>query len=103
MRFYTNHLKSKFGFYDGDALIELDLADGAYHKDVLAEVIIKKVAPKMIPEVSVYKISSIHSPIRIESVNGVCFDEIEEDILFSPPYVDVSEDEIFEISMGCVK
>ena len=103
MRFYTNHLKSKFGFSDGDALIELDLADGAYHKDVLAEVIIKKVAPKMIPEVSVYTICSAHSPVRIESVNGVCFDEIEEDILFLPLFVDVSEDEIFEISEGCVE
>ena len=103
MRFYTNHLKSKFGFSDGDALFGLQLADGAYHKDVLAEVIALKVAPKMIPSVAVYKISSIHNPVRIESVNGVCFDEIEEDILFLPLFVDVSEDEIFEISEGCVE
>ena len=102
VRFFTNGLLSKWGFEDGDMLI-----DFTYESDdwgakqicdphaLLVESVRRFILPNLAQHVEVFEIGGIHNPIRAKSVDGAEFDNYNDphqpDLL--APSVLVVEDE----------
>ena len=109
MKFYTNGLLSKWGFEDGDQLIEYTYASYAWgapqlcdRNDLLVAVVRKFVLPHLVQRVEVYEIGGSHNPIRAKSVDGVEFDnhyDTEQPDLLTPSVLEVDDEEIRSLAM----
>ena len=107
IRFYTSGLLSKWGFDDGELLIDLLLDHGftGSRGQVLAETVIQHVIPVLDQkEIELIKVHdwnwSCHNPIRAERVNGVEVDDLEykPNPTLTPEFIDIEEEAILTIA-----
>ena len=97
MAFYPFDLLHKFGFRDGDML--LDLMDEHHlevdRSDLLAAVVEQLVVPRLDQRVETYRIVSMHNPIRARTIDGA---EADIDSTLTPEVVEVPVAQIIEVA-----
>lgn len=108
--FVTDHLLSKWGFYDGDllgaflrdsgfdALDEAGDAWDAFETAVLCEVVEIHVLPHIKTPIKPYRVFTSHNPIRVYEVNGIHVTDYEKPPQLAPDEVSVTEEAIVEIA-----
>lgn len=102
MRFRSKDLLSKWGFEDGDILIDflhdhgISIGD-VDHGQLLQDVLVDQVLPLIRNDLVWERISSMHNKIKVTSVDGVPNDHLtayRRDTLLVPEYVDVPKEVI---------
>lgn len=109
MEFYTGGLGSKWGFEDGDQLLDwwwdkVDeglLPDEPGGRALLLEVLERLVIPAIENDVATYRIATIHNPVRASKVDGVevdCMDP-SADYGIRPDFVTVDDETLLTIAL----
>jgi hypothetical protein len=95
--FHPEGLLHKFGFGDGDMLMDLmDEHDLRVDRsDLLSAVVERLVVPRLDQEVETYTLVSIHNPIRARTVDGA---EADIETTLTPEVVEVPVADILEVA-----
>jgi hypothetical protein len=104
--FVSDGLLSKWGFADGDLLLEFMNANGFdvaehSHGDLLVAAVERFVLPYLEQRVEVEVVSSMHNPIRAVRVDGVAVDPLQPEsnkVRLRPAEVHVSRDVLVELA-----
>lgn len=97
IEFYPDGLLSKFGFGDGDMLVELMEEHHLQvdRSELLAAVVERLVVPRLDQRVETYTLASMHNPIRARTVDGEAAD-IHSDL--TPEFIEVPIGQIIAVA-----
>lgn len=95
--FYPEGLLHKFGFSDGDLLVDLmeEHHVEVDRSDLLVAVVERLVVPRLDQRVETYTLSSLHNPIRASTVDGA---EADLDSVLTPEVIEVPVPEILAVA-----
>lgn len=109
---YADDLLSKWGFGDGDRLIDFMYENNSSfefkvnsHK-LLEELVKRYLLPKLKDKVEIFYINTIHNPVRAEMINGKYYQnhyEHDDDGLLGDVTVELSFDEVEAVAKEMVK
>lgn len=97
IRFYPEGLLHKFGFGDGDLLLELmeEHHLAVDRSELLVAVVERLVVPRLDQDVETYTLLSSHNPIRASTVDGV---EADLDSVLTPRVIEIPATEIISVA-----
>lgn len=106
LKLVTDDLLSKWGFEDGDLLMEFMIANGydcrkQSHHAFLVAVVRRFVLPRLEQRVEVHVIGTHHNPIRAVTVDGEAVDDMNPQAnptRLRPAEVVVSHDELTRVA-----
>ncbi len=96
--FFPYGLLHKYGFDDGDILLELnaDLEFDLDHHDLLIAVVERLLIPRLDQDVDTYTIwATLHNPIRAQMIDG---QEPDMDSTLTPEVVEISVADILQVA-----